>query len=598
MKKLFITLGVVFALLIITVSILATVMGIRHIASTTRKPSKPVVLHLDFSQTIVEHPSTDPFERLTGRGSITLLDFIRVIDHAAKDDNVQGIVADLSQISIGMAQAQDIRDALSRFRDQGKWSIAYADTYFVSATGTGVYYMASGFDEIYMHPTGDIGFTGLASEPLFFKNILDNLGIVSYMDQRHEYKLIANMFNEEGYTESHRESDLRLINSVFNQILEGVSVSRNMTVDHLRNLVDQAPFFGAEALDARLVDGFRFWDQIEDLMEEKTGGEIELIRPSSYLGNYMKTSNKDNDYVVGLVYGIGAVARGGGSSSLMSSQSMAANTISEYFRQIRNDGDVDIVVFRVSSPGGSPDASATIDREIQLTREAGIPVIVSMGDIAASGGYYVAMSADVIMAQPLTLTGSIGVGGGKFVVGGLMEKLGITTEETHVGDNALMLSMYRPPTESQHQRLERMMDKIYEEFTEGVMAGRNMTPEQIDEVARGRVWIGADAFEVDLVDELGGLYDALQKAREMIDVPPDKDYSLRLYPRKKSFLELIAEADGGFFTKAAHSIQTFVRLVNLLDAVAGNDLQDIERIVSGDTLTNPVSAYPFVVENR
>ncbi len=598
MKKLFIVLGVLFALLIVTASILVTVLGARHIASATRKPTKPVVLHIDFSQTIVEYRPADPFQMLTARSATTLLDLIQVIDHAANNDNVKGIVADLSQISIGMAQAQEIRDALNRFREQGKWSIAYADTYFVSATGTGVYYMASGFDEIYMHPTGDIGFTGLASEPLFFKNMLENLGIESYMDQRHEYKLVANMFNEEGYTEYHKEADENLINSIFNQILEGVAVSRNMTLDHLRSLVDQAPFFGIEALNAGLVDGFRFWDQVEDLMEEKVGEGITLVRPGSYRSKYMTARRREGEYVVGLVYGVGTVVRGSGSSGLMGGQSMAAKTISNYFRQIREDGDVDIVIFRVNSPGGSPDASATIDREIQLTREAGIPVIVSMGDIATSGGYYVAMSADVIMAQPLTITGSIGVGGGKFVVQGLMDKLGITTEQTHVGENALMLSLYRPPTESQHQRLEYMMDKIYEEFTGGVMAGRDLTPEQIDAVARGRIWIGADALGVDLIDDIGGLYDAMLKARQMIDVPPDEELSIRFYPRKKTFLEMILESDGRFLTKTAQTLQTFIRLGRLVDTIAGNELKQIDQVLTGDALTAPVHIYPFQVENR
>jgi protease IV len=585
MKKLFIVLGILAALMVVAVSLCVIVFGIRHMRTKDRQFSEPVVLHLDFSQTIMEHIPSDPFQRFTSRGSITLLDLVRTIDHAAFDSDVKGIVADFSEISLGPAQVQEMRNAIERFRESGKYTIAYADTFFVSGTGTVVYYFASAFDEIYMHPTGDVGFLGLATEPLFFGKMLENLGVVSYMDQRYEYKGVANMFNENGYTTAHRESDAKLIDSLFTTIVHGVAQSRDMTVDHVRSLVDQAPFFGREALEARLVDGFRFWDQVETLLEEKSGGKVELIKPDEYFNIKVKPFQTKGEYVIGLVYGLGQVVRGTSSSSVTGGEQMSSGTMMDAFRRIREDGDVDAVIFRVDSPGGSPTASATIDHEVKLTRQAGIPVIVSMGDIAGSGGYYVAMSADIILAQPMTLTGSIGVAGGKLVFGGLMERLGITADESHMGQQALMLSVFRDPTEKQEERLSTMMDRIYTDFIEGVMAGRQISAEEIDAVARGRIWTGLDAHDVKLVDEIGGIHEALLKAKELAGVPEGSDIALRIYPRQKTFMELIRDPDSGFLTGIMESIRTLSRIVSLVDNLTGNELKILEDLLSNEPLT-------------
>ncbi len=231
---------------------------------------------------------------------------------------------------------------------------------------------------------------------------------------------------------------------------------------------------------------------------------------------------------------------------------MASKAMVETFRQLREDGDVDVVVFRVNSPGGSPDASATIAHEIQLTQKAGIPVIVSMGDVAASGGYYVAMYADTIIAQPMTLTGSIGVAGGKFVIRELLSKAGITMDEIHEGENALLLSMNTEPTDSQKERFSKLMDRIYEDFTIGVMEGRKMTPEQIDAVARGRVWTGADALKVNLVDQLGGLHDALRLRVTWRKFPKERRQRSGFIPEKNLYSNRLRDP-GSFLTKVQMS---------------------------------------------
>ena len=416
------------------------------------------------------------------------------------------------------------------------------------------------------------------------------------MGQRYEYKTVANMWNEVAYTEAHKESDTKLMNSIFDQIKSDVAASRDMTTEEVRALVDRAPFLGREALDARLVDGFKFWDEVEALMEEKSGTQISLVKPAAYVQNRLPEIETDGDYVIGLVYGEGEVVRGDSSSSLTGGTAMASRDFVKIFQQIRDDGDVNAVVFRVNSPGGSPDASATIDHEIQLTRKAGIPVIVSMGDVAASGGYYVAMHADHIVAQPLTLTGSIGVAGGKFVIRDLLERVGVTTDEIHIGENALMLSMNIEPNASQMERFNALMDRIYKDFIEGVMEGRNLTSDQIDAVARGRVWTGVDALEVGLVDTLGGLFDALDKAREMMGVPDGTETALRIYPRPKTFFEMLKDPEAGFFMRLHGSLKTFIQLMNVVENAAGSDIRKLNRVVSSDLLGAQLDARGVPIE--
>lgn len=589
MKKFFIIMIILIALALVAGSLAGLFWGLFRSDGVSLDHPDHIVLQMDMSQPMIEEHSSDPFQRFTTRGNLRLLDTVRTIDKAAEDPKVEGLVADLSELSMGMAQLQEIREAVRRFHDTGKWTIAYADTFFSSQTGTGVYYLASAFDEIYMHPTGDVGFLGLAIEPFFVRNTLDRLGIVPYMNQRYEYKTVANMWNETAYTDAHRETDNQLLQSIFGEIVRGVAASRNMSEDEVRNLVNRAPFIGQEAIDARLVDGFRFWDEVEKRIEEKTGAEVSYLKTGEYYHKHVGEMKSKGDEVIALVYGLGEVIRGDSTSSMTGDPVMASKALAEAFRQIREDEDVRVVVFRVNSPGGSPDASATIAHEVKLTREAGIPVIVSMGDVAASGGYYVAMYADQIVAEPMTLTGSIGVAGGKFVITGLLNKVGITTDEIHAGDNSRLLSMFAQPDEKQMERFHAMMDRIYEDFTKGVMEGRGMDAGQIDKVARGRVWTGAEAVGVNLVDKLGGLNDALRIAAELAELPDGEEPAVRIFPRKKTWLESIRES-GGFLAHIREATRTFIRLMHIVDRLGGTELRDLDRSVSADWLTAPVDS--------
>ncbi|MBN1297445.1 signal peptide peptidase SppA [bacterium] len=575
MKRFWIVLAVVLGFLaflsMVGLGVYIVKESIGEVRSGGSGPDGPIVIWMDLSQGVPETVSNDPFQRFVSRDIPTLLDIDRALTCGAEDDDVTGLVIDLSQISAGIAQLEEIRNAVLRFRASGKWAIAYADTFFTGGTGTGVYYLASACDEIYMHRTGDVGFSGIAIQPLFFADALNRLGIKPAMGQRHEYKTMTNMFTESGYTEPHREIEQRMIDQIMDHILDGVASARELDRTHLAGLVDRAPFIGSEAIEADLIDGFKYWDEVKDRMDELAGTSIGLLSLPEYLDQSVPDLDQSGEHVIALVYGVGEIVRGDAETGMRGNSVIASRALARAIRQIREDPDVDAVVFRVSSPGGSYDASDTIAHEIILTRDSGIPVVVSMGDVAASGGYYVSMYADVIFAQPTTITGSIGVAGGKFVVTELLNRFGITTDEIHSGDHSMLLSFFRDASPSEQERLDAMLDRIYADFTGEVMRSRGLTPEAIDTVARGRVWAGADALDHGLIDHLGGLHESILAARELAEIEPQDAMTIRLYPREKSLWELLTQPDSDLVTEIRIGVGRMVDTFRVVSALTEHD---------------------------
>lgn len=573
MSRLTIIIAVILGLMVIAAFGAVVITGFQYLSDSKSDQNDAMVLYLNFSNGIPEMHPTDPFSLLTMEKQLTLLEFTQALETASMDPAIKGVVADLSFVSLGITQIDEIRDALDRFHARGKWSIAYADTYFNGATGTGTYYLASAFQEIYMHRTGDVGFLGLASQPYFLAGIFEKYGVKPVMGRRHEYKTMVNRYTETGYTDSHREIETALLQQIMDQILTAVSSSRNIPVDTLMELVNKAPFLGQEAIDAGLIDGFKYWDDIETLLDEKANTVTSLIRPVDYYQPETSFFKSSSDNVVAVVYGLGEVVRGDLSTGITGGNVMASKTVARAFRQLREDGDADVVIFRVNSPGGSHDASDTIAHEVKLTEEAGIPVIVSMGDVAASGGYYVSMYADTLMARANTITGSIGVAGGKFVVRDLLNRLGITIDHIAMGDHSMLMSILHDPSESEKERMSAMLDRIYADFTHEVMVSRELTEDEVDAVARGRVWTGTDALERGLVDRLGGLYDALELAREKAEFSTGATEEIRVYPREQTFWEMIKQADTSYFTRARTAFGTLVELTELLDQIGLRQLK-------------------------
>ncbi|MGW2159899.1 signal peptide peptidase SppA [Nonomuraea sp. NPDC001699] len=490
----------------------------------------PLVLELDLTEGLTEGPPADPVAAVLSMRRTRLSDVLSGLRRAGRDSRVKALVVKLGGNPLGLAMVQELREAVTRFRASGKLTVAYAETFGEFSGGTVPYYLATAFERVYLQPSGDVGLTGVAMEQRFLKGALTKLGVEVEAGQRHEYKTAVNTFTQEHMTEPHRESMTRIVESVAEQLVRGIAEGRRLDPGKVRELIDRGPFTASEAQETGLVDALAYRDEVYDEVRQAAGGEAHLLFVSRYARSaaVRKLPHPMADSIA-LVHGHGQIRSGrSGRSPLGGGGAMGSDTISAALRAARRDEHVKAVVFRVDSPGGSYVASDTVWREVTLTRRVK-PVIVSMGDLAASGGYFVSMGADVIVAQPGTLTGSIGVYGGKPVMADLLQKIGINTELVADGVNAGMFSTARGFSPEQWDRVNAWLDRIYDDFVGKVAQSRGLTRERAHELARGRVWTGADAHANGLVDELGGLEHALGLARERAGLADDAP--VRVYPR-------------------------------------------------------------------
>jgi protease-4 len=491
-----------------------------------------LVLEVDFERGVVENVPDEPVGRYLLKRFLVLRDVTEALNRAAEDRRVVGLVARVGASGMGMAQIQEIRDAVAAFRGKGKPAIAYAETLGEFAPGNGAYYLATAFDRIYLQPSGSVGLTGLISNTSFLRGTLDKLGILPRLARRKEYKTLVNRLTEKKYTEPHREANRSILASLFGQILEGISGARTLPVEEVRSLADRGPFPGKEAVEAKLVDGLAYRDEVYEKVRQTAGEDARFLDLDDY--SRRVGSPPGNGETIALIYGVGGIRRGKSRYDPASGRFfLGPDTVSDAFRAAVEDKEVRAILFRVDSPGGSHVASDTIWREVVRAREAGKPVIVSMGNVAGSGGYYISMAADRIVAQPGTLTGSIGVFAGKMVTTSFWEKIGVSWDEVHTGENADMWIWTRDYSERQWERVQGVLDRIYGEFTEKAATGRRMPKEKVLEVAKGRVWTGEDAKALGLVDELGGFPAALRLAREAAGIPPETGVRVKVFPERR-----------------------------------------------------------------
>lgn len=481
----------------------------------------PVVLEFDAT---VPPPDRlgDPVGRLLGRDRPSLTAVLDALERAGRDPGVAALVVRVGGSGWQLARAQEFRDAVLRFRlHSGRPTVAWSETFGEFAGGSIGYYLATAFDEIWLQPSGDVGLTGVAVEATFLADAVDKLGVRPEIMQRHEYKNAADTLLRTGFTEAHREAATRLAASAAEQIVAGVAKERNLSPERVQRLVDSAPVAAETALHEGLVDRLGYRDQIYADVLRRTGEGARLL----YLARYGKSASPVSRLrqrrrpVIAVVEGVGPIHSGRSRRGPLRGPSMGSDTISAALRAAVASAPA-AVVLRVNSPGGSYVASDVIWREVACARAAGVPVVASMGDVAASGGYFVAMGADVILAQPGTLTGSIGVLGGKPVITDLLHRLGIGHDAVAEGQHARMFSIRRGFTAEERDLLERWLDRVYSDFTAKVAQGRRMSLEDVHEVARGRVWTGSDASRRGLVDELGGLRRAVEVAAERGGVDP------------------------------------------------------------------------------
>jgi protease-4 len=544
---------------------LAIVM-VAVIGSKGRVPPK-AILEANFEQSFPEYAPDTPAAKLMLRERFTLRDVVDAIDRGANDDRVVGMVAKIGAAPMGMAQVQEIREAVERFRAHKKFAVAYAETFGEFGPGNGAYYLATAFDQIYLQPSGDVGLTGIIMETPFIKGTLSKLGVTFHGESRYEYKNALNFFTETKYTGPHKEALTAILNSWFNQMKDGICQARQIAPEKFQAVVDAGPYLGKEAVDAKLVDGVAYRDEVYSKVKSKAGDGAELL----YLEKYLQRAGRPHERgkTIALVFGVGDVTRGKSDYDLVQgSQNMGSDTVAGALRAAAEDSSVKAILFRVNSPGGSYVASDTIWRELVRARQAGKPVVVSMGNLAGSGGYLVATPADKIVAQPGTITASIGVLGGKFLTSGLWGKLGLSWDEVHQGNNATMFTGTHDFTPAEWARFQAQLDRVYVDFTGKVADGRKLPKEKVLEIAKGRIWSGQDAKNLGLVDELGGYETALRLAKKAAGIPESDEVKVVVYPRPKTLLQTLLQRRGPDNSEKEAVAEVLARILQDVQPVA------------------------------
>jgi protease-4 len=536
------------------------------IGTKGRVPSK-TILEANFEQALVEDVPDAPTAQLMLNQKQTLRDVVDAIDRGANDDRVVGIIAKIGAAPLGMAQTQEIRDAIARFRAHKKFAVAYSETFGEFGPGNGAYYLATAFDHIYLQPSGDVGLTGIIMESPFVKGTLSKLGVTFHGDHRYEYKAALNFYTETKYTDPHKEEMSAIMNSWFNQMKDGICQARQIAPEKFQAIVDAGPYLGKEAVDAKLIDGIAYRDEVYGKVKSQAGDGAELL----YLDKYLDRAGHPHDRgkTVALVFGVGGVTRGKSDyDPVQGDQTMGSDTVAGAIRAAADDKDVKAILFRVDSPGGSYVASDTIWREVVRARQAGKPVVVSMGNLAGSGGYFVAMAADKIVAEPGTITASIGVLGGKMLTSGLWDRVGLSWDEVHQGDNATMFTGTHDYTPAEWGRFQAWLDRVYLDFTSKVADGRKLPKEKVLEIAKGRIWSGQDAKNLGLVDELGGYDTALKLAKQAAGMGEGDDVKIVVFPRPKTFLQSLIQRRGADNSDKERVSQTLARILQVVQPVA------------------------------
>ncbi len=519
--------------LIIFFSILLLIALVSGLSGDDKKTvvAENSVLHLKLDIPISENETENPFEGLPIPGAespLGLLPFKKVILNAKTDDNIQGIYLDLTVFMGGYGVAKEVRDALIDFKQSGKWMIAYSELYTEQA-----YYIASAADKVYLNPEGEIEFNGLSIQVSFFKKMFDKLEIKPQIFRVGDFKSAVEPFMLDKMSTENRLQLNELISDLHRTMLLDISETRNISYDELKRIADKMSVTDTKsALQFGLVDSLFYFDQVKEDLRERLGlssdADINFVKYGKYKKSF--SSFRDSKNEIAVIVADGDILPGKAQNGVIGS-----DTFAEEISNARNNDKVKAIVLRINSPGGSALASDIMWREIRLTTKVK-PVIASMSDYAASGGYYLAMGCDTIVAQPTTITGSIGVFSVLFDVSSFLDnKIGITFDEVKTGDIGQLVTITRPLTEVEKTIWQKKTNEIYNSFTTKAAEGRNMPVEELRKVASGRVWTGAQAKERGLVDVLGNFEDAVRIAALKAGV--GSDYRIRYYPKQKSFID-------------------------------------------------------------
>ncbi|MGH9861159.1 MAG: signal peptide peptidase SppA [Candidatus Acidiferrales bacterium] len=515
----------IFLLLAILVVVLLVVV----LSFGGRIPANSVLV-LEIEGLIEDQSPPDPWARLTGPRVTVTHDVLNAIDHAARDARITGLVVKIKGSNAGWAKLDEIRVRLLEFQASGKPSICYLGD---DILGNREYFLATGCKEVWLTPTAGLGAAGLMSSATFLRGSLDKLGVVPNMFGTGEYKTYRNQFTEKKFTPAHREMTESLLASLYQHYMEAAAKARKIDAAEFDRVLREGPYMDSEAIEKKLVDRVAHWDEVQDHFRESAGDwqPLELSR-------YVQEIPNEGTYTIAVVNATGAIYTGDSRFDSWEGYIMGSDTVAANLRRAREDDSVEAIVLRVDSPGGSVVGSEIIRREVQRAAESK-PIVVSMSDTAASGGYWIAMSANKIVAEPSTITGSIGVVFGKMNIAGLYQLLGLSTDHYATSPNATILYEQQDFTPPQRALVERFILDTYATFKEGVADGRDLTLEKVEQVAQGRVWTGAQAKDLGLVDEFGGLDRALALARELAQIDPSASVRILRLPEERGILETI-----------------------------------------------------------
>lgn len=576
----FATLGILAVVLVTSVGVgLFWFAG--NFSATPDLPEK-IILKVRLAGSIAEIVDTSPLAGLLpAHRRLSLFDIVSTIDRAAVDEQVTGLIMDLSGADVGLAEAQELRAAILRFRGTTKFAHVFADT-FEGRRGSASYYLATAFETVSLQPSGLLDIRGLSITTPLFGRLLKEQGVQAEIQARHEFKSAVVPLTQEALPEPVRANYERAVTLMFDQLIAGIATGRDLTPSAARTLVDAAPLVAEEARRNNLVDRLAYWDETKSrvVAADPGAGLIELRR---YVDTRKieETDAEDDDATrIAVISAEGEIIRGGG-HSLADRDKVAAGRLISAIQGARKDKSVKAIVLRINSPGGSYVASDSILRALDQARSAGLPVVVSMSSVAASGGYFIALAADHVVAHPATITGSIGVLGGKISFGDLLSRHGVESAEVSAGANASMYSPLHPFNEAQKHRLSGILDEIYADFTTKVAARRRLSPRELDQAARGRIWTGEDAHRLGLVDVLGGFDEAISLARQSTGLAVGQPAALTVFPRRLSpvdqLLDSLAEGD---LLSLASGLGDLVRLIGYAERV----VQELPRMDISDSV--------------
>jgi len=523
--------GILITILVIVLFIIfLALMGGYVYMQFTREPYIPdnAYLKIDLSGTIVDN-QTSAFSK-----SANIRDLWYQIKRAKIDKRIKGIFIKISQLRSGYAKTEDLGRLLQDFRQSGKKVVA-----FIESAGTNGYYLSTFADKVYLLKRGDLFLSGLATEAMFLKNTFSQLGIEAQVFHIGKYKTAANMFTEDKMTEAHKESISKLLEDIYAVVLAGIARNRGQDPKKIAELVDSSPTENSVYLDNKLVDGLLYEDEVMETFEP--GSDYQFVTLDTY--KQTKSPLPYNGVAkIAVIFASGEIHSGpSGGRSMFGGEVMGSDTVAAQLRAARENRFIKAVVLRVDSPGGSALASDVIRREAELLSKKK-PLIISMADVAASGGYWLSMSGGTIMALPQTITGSIGVVAGKFVLKGLYDKVGITKEMLKTSRYAGMFSDYRKFDDEETQKIMGVMERIYDSFLEVTSEGRGIDKVDVDKIAQGRVWAGSTAKELKLIDQLGGLDEAIKEAQTLAKT--DDPLGISIYPKKQTVFEAVMDFFG------------------------------------------------------